>query len=103
MEDGENGAKRLWNDYIAEKYTILNVESWTKNQKMLKQIVFTETNQFLTFYPGWIDHARFDSELKSMDLWNKSPKTNKNGKKTNVLWGTNFGSEKPLTHPKEEI
>ena len=35
MEDGENGAKRLWNGYIQEKSTIFGGHFRKKNEKVL--------------------------------------------------------------------
>ena len=34
MEDGENGAKCLWNGYIQEKSAISCGNSWGKNKKV---------------------------------------------------------------------
>ena len=36
MEDGENGAKCLWNGYIREKSTIFWGNSRQKNEKVLE-------------------------------------------------------------------
>ena len=52
---------------IPKKSKILNVERLTKSRKLLN-LVFTHKNYFLAFYPGRIDHAGFDSELKNIDL-----------------------------------
>ena len=36
MEDGENGAKRLWNGYIREKSTIFYGDLRKKHEKVLE-------------------------------------------------------------------
>ena len=52
MEDGENGAKRKLNGYMAETFKILMVESCTKSGKSFIFFFFAKKNHLLTFYPG---------------------------------------------------